>query len=245
MDIKNFKSISLDQMDKVKLMNRVDKKYWFNVSCLPAIFQAISDDYYALEIENNKVLKYSTTYYDTVSNQMFIAHHNGKLNRFKIRKRTYVVSGINFLEIKFKNNKGRTIKSRVPTLKCRTPLSSKEINFIKDNAPFTGLELSPVLNNEFSRITLVNKNFKERCTVDINLTFRESNKSVGLENLCVLEIKTDNNSAKSKIEKVLYESNLKPEGFSKYCMGRVLLDSSIKHNRFKQKIRQLEKILYS
>lgn len=35
-------------------------------------------------------------------------HHNGKLNRFKIRQREYMDTKTSFLEVKFKNNQRRT-----------------------------------------------------------------------------------------------------------------------------------------
>ena len=43
---------------------------------------------------------------------MFHNHHNGKLNRYKIRFRDYINTKNSFLEVKFKTNKGETIKSR-------------------------------------------------------------------------------------------------------------------------------------
>ena len=40
-------------------------------------------------------------------------HHNGKLNRYKVRRRRYIDTDTEFLEVKLKNNKKRTIKSRI------------------------------------------------------------------------------------------------------------------------------------
>ena len=45
-------------------------------------------------------------------------HQNKKLNRYKIRQREYLISDISFFEIKFKSNKGRTIKKRIKTKNC-------------------------------------------------------------------------------------------------------------------------------
>ena len=44
---------------------------------------------------------------------MYLAHQNGRVIREKIRVRTYVSSGLTFLEVKNKNNKGRTDKKRI------------------------------------------------------------------------------------------------------------------------------------
>lgn len=108
-----FAKIQLQEMDKVKLMNRRDIKYWFHTEHLSALIQTVKDNYFILNINGKAELPYSTTYYDTSTNNMFAAHHKGKLNRFKVRRRSYVSSGISFLEVKFKNNKGRTIKKRI------------------------------------------------------------------------------------------------------------------------------------
>ncbi|NJN28808.1 MAG: VTC domain-containing protein [Cyclobacteriaceae bacterium] len=96
-------------------MNRTDYKFWFPTNLVPSILSCIKDDYYILTINNQAILPYETTYYDTLKNDMYVAHHNGKLNRYKIRRRSYMVNDVSFLEVKFKNNKGRTIKNRIRT----------------------------------------------------------------------------------------------------------------------------------
>ena len=91
---------------------------------------------------------------------MFIAHHNGKLNRYIIRRRSYVSSGISLLEVKFNNNKGRTIKKRITSDFQPDNFSEQENAFLQELTPFSGNESHPSLINNFLRITLVNKNFR-------------------------------------------------------------------------------------
>ena len=55
---------------------------------------------------------YKSLYYDTEDWKFYLDHHNGRVNRNKIRFREYVGSKLTFLEIKLKNNKGKTIKKR-------------------------------------------------------------------------------------------------------------------------------------
>ncbi len=242
LNVEQFESISLEEMDQVKLMNRMDTKYWFHRKDLPAILDKIHNDYYMLNIGGYTEMPYSTTYYDTEENSMFIAHHNGKLNRFKVRKRTYETSGISFLEVKFKNNKGRTIKERIPTPAVNGTFSNDEQQFLKVSTPYSGADLKPTLKNHFTRIMLVSKNFDERCTIDFNLTFSYQDVSRKMDKLVVVEIKADKSSAHLPMAKALNAMRLKPSGFSKYCMGRALVDRSIKKNAFKPKIRSLEKL---
>ncbi|PLX02341.1 MAG: hypothetical protein C0595_11040 [Marinilabiliales bacterium] len=238
---KSFSSISLDQMDKVKLMNRIDRKYWFNASSLQTVLEEIKNDYYILEISGETAMPYSTIYFDTPENSMFIAHHNGKLNRYKIRKRNYVISDMGFLEIKFKNNKGRTIKRRIPTNNFKSEFSEQEKHFIKQSTPFIADYLNLSLHNKFTRITLVNKNLKERCTIDLNLEFTFKNKHLILNDLAVVEIKADGRSKNSALSLAMRDFRLKASGFSKYCIGKSIVDTEVKRNAFKAKLRYIEK----
>src|SRR5438105_3236213 len=100
-------------MDGVKLMNRTDTKFTFNLDQFEDILSDIIENYYVLEIDGKRISRYKTLYYDTTKLNLYIKHHNGELNRYKIRHRSYVESDIGFLEVKFKNNKGRTIKDRI------------------------------------------------------------------------------------------------------------------------------------
>jgi hypothetical protein len=238
-----FKPIRLDEMGQVKLMNRTDTKYWFHFDQLQELLQIIKDDYFILEIDGQAKLPYATTYYDTDANKMYGTHHNGKLNRYKVRRRSYVTSGISFLEVKFKSNKGRTIKKRVSTEFGKIVFTPQETEFLSQHIPYGIEDLSPSLINNFSRLTLVNKNFQERCTIDLNLGFKKENKEVSLDDLVIVEIKAEGSPAKSPLARALRNQRIKTSGFSKYCVGRTVTDSSLKRNAFKSKIRSIEKTI--
>jgi len=124
-----FSPISLKEMEGVKLMNRIDTKYTFSIDLLPTIMQLIKADYKVLEIDGNRKSSYKTLYYDTKEFSLYTKHHNGQLNRYKIRHRTYQETGDGFLEVKFKTNKGRTIKRRIETNNTERKLKKKKIKF--------------------------------------------------------------------------------------------------------------------
>ncbi len=245
MNAEQFDSIQLEEMDQVKLMNRTDTKYWFHRDHLPKVFSQIENDYLVLKIDNVSEMPYATTYYDTIDSNMFIAHHNGKLNRYKVRRRSYVSTGVSFLEVKFKSNKGRTIKKRIAAEYGNTLFNEQERLFLEHHLPFSPIELYPCLFNKFSRVTLVNKNFKERCTIDLDLHFQNNNKVSKLDNLVIVEIKSDGKSGGSPLAIALREQRIKSSGFSKYCIGSTLTDASLKRNAFKGKIRNIEKTIQS
>ncbi len=237
--------IKLEEMEKVKLMNRIDRKYFFHTDYLQELLNSIQEYYFILKINNQSEMLYTTTYYDTENNNMFTAHHNGKLNRYKIRRRNYVSSGLSFLEIKFKTNKGRTKKKRIPAKYEDAIFTSKEDRFLYENSPYHSSDLHISLVNKFTRITLVNKNFDERCTIDIGLEFKSVDKEVSLDNLVIVEIKSSGNSSFSPLAKQLRELRIKSTGFSKYCAGRTITDTDLKRNSFKEKIRNIEKLLHT
>ncbi len=228
-----FRKVTLADLDKVKLMNRVDLKFCLHVSKLPAILEAIRSEYSVLQINDETVFQYDTTYFDTPDDQMFLCHHNGRSNRFKIRVRSYVESHLNFLEIKLKNNVGRTSKERIVKQEFRPEFTNFELDFLENRSPFSGLHLVPKIGSFFKRFTLVNNQFTERITIDICPGFKNSEKEITLDKLVIIEVKQDKSNDHSPISKVLRTHQIRKEGFSKYCVGRSLLEENIKKNNFK------------
>ena len=53
--LKTLNTISLERMDKVKLMNRLDTKYIINVKQLPNILNGLDQYYDILSINNESV----------------------------------------------------------------------------------------------------------------------------------------------------------------------------------------------
>jgi len=238
-----FAPIQLEEMDQVKLMNRNDQKFWFHEASLHQILQSVTEDYLILDIKGQFEFPYTSTYYDTPENRMYTYHHNGKLNRYKIRRRSYVSSGISFLEIKFKNNKGKTFKKRIPSKVNSGVFTPEERDFIKTNTPYSSEDLTPSLVNQFSRLTLVNRNFRERCTIDWNLEFKKNAAWFKLQSLTIIEIKTEGRQTQSPLALALREERIRASGFSKYCMGRALTETDLKRNRFKKRIRTIAKTI--
>jgi len=237
----SFNKVSLIDLDQVKLMNRTDLKFCLHISQLPLILEAIKSYYSVLEINGETVFKYDNTYFDTPDNQMFICHQNGKSNRFKIRIRNYVESNLNFLEIKLKNNKGRTIKNRVVKQEFIPEFTTDEINFLERVTPFSSLQLEPKIRSYFSRFTLVDKEFTQRITIDMTPGFQNTENKITLNNLVIIEIKQDKSSNPAMIIKILQDLKIRKQGFSKYCVGRSLLEDKIKKNNFKPLLMKISK----
>lgn len=256
--IRSFEPISLAQMESVKLMNRIDTKFVVPLAVLPAILQAAEADYYAQQVDGKRIATYDTMYYDTDTLDMYLRHHDRQLVRQKIRIRQYVDSHLTFLEIKRKNNKGRTNKKRiiVPGFDITADTPSVLKHKRKDDEPVTvetfidaksryrWTDISPHLWTKFRRITLVNKAKTERLTIDMNLQWDNvlNGEKKTYPNLVIIELKRDGNVTSPMMD-IMLTHRIKPLKISKYCIGIALTTPGIKQNRFKKKIRLIEKIL--
>jgi hypothetical protein len=234
-----FEPISLASMDQVKLMDRVDSKFVLSFNDLLPVIENISQHYYILTINNKRIFSYRTDYYDTPDLEMFSDHHNGKLNRYKIRQREYIESDIRFLEVKFKSNKGRVIKDRIEN---KTKDNFDFADFILKHTPYNPHNLKVSLVNRFNRFTVVDKNMQERVTVDLNLCFSDHTHIMGLNGLVIIEIKQNKNSREGSIYRALKEKGVRPDSFSKYCLGIALLNGHNKFNNFKRTINLINKL---
>ncbi|MFT6845998.1 MAG: hypothetical protein ACJAUV_002200 [Flavobacteriales bacterium] len=237
----DFNPISLDEMDEVRLLNRTDTKFVFNNKHLQEILPFLKDAYSSLEINGKRAAQYRTLYFDTEEFQLYKQHHNGKKNRNKVRFRSYVDSNLNFLEVKFKDNKGRTHKSRIMVDAIEEELSDTSKTFLK-TTQVGEKKLVAKIWNSFKRITLVNLKAKERLTLDFDLTFEQDGKKYTLDNIIVAEVKQEKASGDSDFIKLMRANHICNSRISKYCTGTALLNTDLKHNLFKEKLLQLKKI---
>lgn len=237
-----FDPITLKEMDGVSLMNRTDTKFVFEAEKLPLLLEKVAPFYRSLEIDSVRFAKYKTDYFDTHSYGLYIAHQNGKQNRYKIRYREYVGSDLSFFEIKFKTNKGKTLKSRIKAWVDPNQFSEKDDQFLQTKTPYSGKELKHVLTNNFSRITLVSRTDKERLTIDFSLQFQDEKNLKVLGNLAIAEVKQEKVNRDSKVMQILKEMHIPVASFSKYAAGAALLNPQLKYNKFKPNLLFLNKI---
>jgi hypothetical protein len=242
--LNDFEPISLLEMDSVKLMNRTDTKYTFNRIQFDAVLHEIIKDYRILEIDGKRISRYKTLYFDTENYDLYTKHHNGELNRFKIRHRSYLESNIGFLEVKFKSNKGRTVKDRIKKKEIPYKWEGDTEAFLKQMLPFDPQTLKPMIWVNYSRLTFVNKTSAERLTVDLDLEFIQGDVNKKLSNLVIAEVKQEKRKG-SAFLKVMKQFHIREGSISKYCLGIALTtDDRVKKNNFKAKILTLKHIIY-
>lgn len=241
-----FAPISLDEMEAVKLMNRTDTKYLTDMQTLLAVLSdAAEQGYRALLADGLTVIPYDSLYFDTDGLKMFTDHRNRKLVRQKVRTRCYLTSGLSFLEIKRKNNHGRTKKKRIgiPRMDFEDFRSNAEAAaYLASHSAFTADKLRPELHTCFHRITLVNPEKTERLTIDMQLHFHNvrSGMDATLGDAVIIELKQDGH-AESRMKPILLRHRVKPFRISKYCIAVSLTDPAARIGRFKLKLKKINK----
>jgi hypothetical protein len=237
----DFSPISLDDMDDVKLMSRTDTKFAFKLVKLPVLLQKMMPFYRILEIGGELIHDYKSLYFDTDDRKFYLDHHNRRVNRNKIRFREYIGSSLTFLEVKHKNNKGKTIKKRIKVDSVSESLTSKQHDFI-EKIIGSRLDVHAKQWINFSRITFVHKKQKERLTIDIDLTYNDSDKKGDLKQIVIAEVKQERMSRTSDFMRIAKELHVLPIRISKYCMSTLELNPHLKQNRFKEKVLFLTKL---
>jgi hypothetical protein len=249
--LEKYDTITLDEMRAIRLMNRIDTKFVTTVPVLSRLLRLASDDYFVQQVNGDRTSPYYTLYFDTPDCAMYQRHEVGHLERQKIRVRSYMNVGLSFLEVKTKNNHGRTKKKRI-SLEDFTPEQRSAFNvqhaaygdFIRTHLRYDPLTLSQQIENRFDRITLVNRAKTERLTIDTNLRFH--NIATGnyrfMEGLVVIELKRDG-LCSSPILPLLCQLRIRPHGFSKYCVGSALTNEDLRRNRIKPRLHSIEKMM--
>lgn len=267
-------TIGLDEMSAVKLMNRVDTKYVLGEEQCLEMLRRAEDDYSVQTIGGCRACRYATLYYDTEDRRMYASHHDRRAARQKIRTRTYVESGVSFVEVKNKTNKGRTEKRRMrigAESFAAVTRDEAAAEFLRGAAHYPPEEITPALATAFERITLVNHARTERLTIDWNLRFTdvrarlsdERNRcaagiddgalsiaagdggvTASIAGMVIVELKQDG-MAFSPMKRILGQLRIRPLKVSKYCIGTALSAPRVKSNRFKAKIRRIIKTINS
>ncbi|MBQ6653540.1 MAG: polyphosphate polymerase domain-containing protein [Prevotella sp.] len=241
--IARFAPITLEEMSGIKLMNRIDTKFVTTRGRLMLLLQMAQPEYFVQQTAGERNIPYSTTYWDTGDFDMYRVHQSGHCGRQKLRFRTYVSSDLQFMEVKTKNNHGRTKKKRMQVGDMNLD-DTEKLGFLARHLRYEPQTLRPAIHNEFHRITLVNHARTERLTIDNQLRFHNlvSGQERDMGDLIIIELKRDG-LCYSPVLEMLRRLRIMPHGFSKYCMGSAMTNPQLPVNRFKPKLRDVERIL--
>ena len=240
--IAGFEKVDIDAIGRDRMFsNRKDLKYLIPIHLLSDILNQMHDDYVLMTVNDISLHDYRTKYYDTPDFQFYRDHHQGKLNRIKVRSRSYA-DGQSFIEVKRKTNRSITLKNRLPISndQVMNPLSYgllKELSLPED------MELALQLCVGYKRLTFFSRSYNEKVTIDLQLHYQKEHTSYELSGIFIAESK-GSRQLHSKFNSLMRDHRLKQTSFSKYCYGIYQLSPSVKKNNFKPLEHKLEKLMH-
>lgn len=250
--LKDFQALTLTELNsQASFLKRIDKKFLLTKNQLSEILQDLQKDFQVLEIAGKKVFSYDNIYMDT-KNYLFYNQHQDKFKtRTKIRTRLYKDSDMAFFEFKQKIN-GVTQKFRYQFPSEEHGIMTKwKKRFFEwvwqsmyqgtPDAP----HIFPAMQTKYKRITLVEKEWTERLTIDFSmktLDLRdEDSKTVSFKNVVIIESKSLWENCKSW--KIMEKYNIpEAKSCSKYALGIVYAGIAKKHDTFQNTIEKMEEI---
>jgi hypothetical protein len=241
-ELDTFSSISLEELKQVSLFNRIDTKYIVQMAEFAGILKEIQSNYRVLQVENKRIHRYESLYFDTPDFKLYHYHHNEKQNRFKVRYRKYVDSGLCYFEIKYKQNNNRTHKERELRSQMNDLLQPEDIQMIRHDS-IRGHSLEKKMMVYFNRVTLANNSLTERITLDTNLQFDNGQQKRKFPNLLICEIKQNKTDYTSPILKACNRRHYEQIGFSKYSTAIALMER-VKSNNFKPSFIKINKLIH-
>ncbi|MCC6385275.1 MAG: polyphosphate polymerase domain-containing protein [Bacteroidia bacterium] len=239
--LNEFRSVTLKEMDRVRLMDRYDRKYIFASHYLHELLSLLTEEYNILEVNGKRISRYDSVYFDTPSLLLYHRHQLGRGNRFKIRYRKYVDSNISFFELKIKTNRERIVKHRIRQPDIFNHLTDDASLFLEKKTKVKASLFEPKLRIRFDRITLVHRNFPERSTIDIHLSVEGGGREKKFSNLVIAEIKQER-THRSPFAALLKKAHIREASFSKYCLGMASINKELRQNNFKPRLLQVKKI---
>ncbi len=248
--LQGFSHSSLEESKAMSFLNRFDTKFVLKTESALNFLENIKNDYSILDINDSVIQSYKTVYFDTPDLLCFNLHHNKRAKRFKFRTRQYMSNGKIFNEIKQKLNTGKTIKFRqrrdrinestpdIPILQNIADFDSG-FSFLMQNNGYDVGNLTPSLFVFFNRITLLNKHFPERMTLDFGLRYSYNNEEFILSDTSIVELKRERSPEKTASQDFFRKIHKNPGSFSKYAIGVALTHNEAKKNRFLPRIKSL------
>lgn len=238
--VDSFKTISLGDLDKMKLLGRFDSKFVFHRSKLESLINQMNADYHVLKIKNQTVFHYESTYLDTDDFKLYLMHHNGKPERIKVRWRKYTDIQKIFFEVKRKTSRKKTEKIRTEESAVLPELNQAQSELIA-SLGYQDYCLKPKITISYDRITIVSKSENIKVTLDMNIRFGNRVETKEIPLLVVAEVKSRRITPNCFFIKTIKKMGIRQRSFSKYATGTAILEL-VKHNAFKPELLLITKI---
>ena len=255
-------STSLAELNSAAgLLTQVDRKYLVPLERAQELVGDLTSEARVLDIDGRRRFSYASTYFDTPGLEAFMLAARKRRRRFKVRTRTYLDTGLCFLEVKTRGARGTTVKRRMgyhPDDASR--LTGPGRSFVAVCLASTGVTgpaaareiaaaLRPVLATTYERTTLHLPDAEARATIDTALTWRRLTPGAPQalrpahltaaiddgEPVAVADIavvETKNPATPSPADRALWDAGHRPTRISKYATGMALLHPELPANRW-------------
>jgi hypothetical protein len=244
--VDGFDPISLPELERhAALQARVDRKYIVSYETLGRLLAQIGDDYFALEIDGERMQQYDSVYFDTPALMGYRHHLQGRRKRFKCRTRLYGGTAC-FFDLKMKGRRGQTVKRRLPLPEAaHGSLTSEATAFLKQEllqeyGAAAPAELQPILHNSFARLSLTHKRLEERLTIDFGLVLDrvdDGDQYRMRPDQVLIEAKSP--TGLGIVDRVLPRLGARPLNMcSKYCLGVAMAHPGLPTNPYRPLLRR-------
>ena len=243
------------------LLTRVDRKYLVPLERAQELVGGLTSKARVLDIDGRRRFSYASTYFDTPGLEAFMLTARKRRRRFKVRTRTYLDSGLCFLEVKTRGARGTTVKRRMgyhPDDASR--LTGPGRSFVAVCLASTGVTgpaaareiaaaLRPVLATTYERTPLHLPDAEARATIDTALTWRRltpgapqalrpAHLTAAIDDgepvavTGLAVVETKNPATPSPADRALWDAGHRPARISKYATGMALLHPELPANRW-------------
>ena len=238
--IERFDAVDLASLNNLAaLQTRIDRKYVLDPTELAQLLLALPSSMRVLEIDGHRSFAYRSTYFDTPDRQAYLAAARKRRQRWKVRIRSYENTTDAMLEVKTKDGRGNTVKTRRPhDAACGHTLDRAGRRFIADTLGATCPtgRLVPSLAIGYRRTTLVDLADATRLTIDRDLTCDEwAHRQATIGERLIVETKSS--GTPSAADRWLWSHRLRPVRISKYCTGLAALHPELPSNKWTRSLR--------
>lgn len=247
-------TVSLDDLNAAAgLLTRVDRKYLVPACAAQSVVDAVAGRARVLDIGGTQHFDYASTYFDTPELTSFEMSAHKRRRRFKVRTRSYLDSGLCFIEIKTCGCRGATVKERIRcSLDDADRITDEGAEFLADRLEAAGIasshrssralarSLTPVMATTYQRTTLHLPDDAARATIDTDLAWTalalEADGSVSRDatvhagDLAIIE--TKNPATPAPTDRRLWTDGHRPARISKYATGLALLRADLPANKW-------------
>jgi hypothetical protein len=235
-----FEPAAAELIPERSLARRRDWKFVMSEQQLCELLVRMAPNYSLLCADGERLARYETHYFDTADLYCYREHRRGRSRRYKVRARSYLDRAITVLEVKERDARGITQKSRIERDFGDLSLTDAEAgDFIANHSKMQASELRPSLSNSFRRITLLGLQRPQRITLDVHISFSAKESVRSLRGVAVAEVKSADSRNQTDVLRLFRSAGLRPQGFSKYCLGTALLNEGLRANRFLPALRRL------